>query len=79
MKCSTTISGNNNLRYNSTNGQKFGKENMNILFSTKQTSLAGKLDIYSKKGVLVWVKYLNSLSFPHRRDVTKLRISSHIF
>ena len=79
MKCSTTISGNNNLRYNSTNVQKFGKKNMNKLFSSKQTSLADKFDIYSKKGVLVLVKYLDSLSFPRRRDVTKLRILSHIF
>ena len=45
---------------------------------SKQAYSVGKLDIYTKiKNNYGFEKYLNSLSFPYRRDITRLRISAH--
>ena len=47
-------------------------------YSAKQAYAVGKLDTYTKiKNNFGFEKYLNSLSFPYRRDVTRLHTSSH--
>ena len=44
----------------------------------KQVCASGKLDLYTKvKNNFGLEKYLNILNFPLRRDITRLRISSH--
>ena len=46
--------------------------------SIRQTYTVGKLDSYTKiKYNFGFEKYLSTLSFPYRRDLTRLRISSH--
>ena len=51
---------------------------LNEWYSVKQAYSVGKLDTYTKiKNHFGFEKYLNSLSFPFRRDITRLRISSH--
>ena len=51
---------------------------LNEWYSAKQAYSVGKLDTYTKiKNHFCLEKYLNSLSFPYRRDITRLRISSH--
>ena len=51
---------------------------LNEWYSAKQAYSVGKLDTYTKiKNHFGFEKYLNSLSFPFRRDITRLRISSH--
>ena len=51
---------------------------LNEWYSVKQAYSVGKLDTYTKiKNHFGFEKYLNSLSFPYRRDITRLRISSH--
>ena len=53
---------------------------LNEWYSAKQAYSVGKLDTYTKiKNHVGFEKYLNSLSFPFRRDITRLRISSHRF
>lgn len=47
-------------------------------YSTKQSLAIGKLDTYTKiKSNFGFEKYLSSLPFTHRKDLTRLRISSH--
>ena len=51
---------------------------LNEWYSAKQAYSVGKLDTYTKiKNHFGFEKYLNSLSFAYRRDITRLRISSH--
>ena len=46
--------------------------------SIRQTYTVGKLDSYTKiKYNFGFEKYWSTLSFPYRRDLTRLRISSH--
>ena len=43
----------------------------------KQTCSVGKLDLYTNVKIIFGCeKYLNHLSFPYRRAITRLRISS---
>lgn len=47
-------------------------------YLAKQSYSIGKLDSYTKtKNNFGFENYLDSLSFPYRRDLTRLRISSH--
>ena len=47
-------------------------------YSLKQKYLVGKLDTYTKiKCNFGFEKYLNTQDFPHRRGITRLRISAH--
>ena len=47
-------------------------------YSTKQSLSVGKLDTYTRiKSNFGFEKYLNSLHFNYRKDLTRLRISSH--
>ena len=47
-------------------------------YATKQSLTIGKLDTYTRiKSNFGLEKYLSSLPFTHRKDLTRLRISSH--
>ena len=47
-------------------------------YSTKQSLAVGKLDTYTRiKSNFGFEKYLSSFPFTHRKDLTRLRISSH--
>ena len=47
-------------------------------YSAKQSLSVGKLDTYTRiKSNFGFEKYLSSLHFNHRKDLTRLRISSH--
>lgn len=47
-------------------------------YSTKESLAIGKLDTYTRiKNSFGFEKYLSSLHFTHRKDLTRLRISSH--
>ena len=51
---------------------------MNEWHAKKQECSVGKLDNYTKvKSSFGFKKYLSLLNFPFRRDITRLRISSH--
>ena len=51
---------------------------LNEWHSRKQICLVGKLDLYTNvKSIYGFEKYLNHLSFSYRKDITRLRISSH--
>ena len=51
---------------------------LNEWHSRKQTCSVDKLDLCSNvKSSFGFEKYLKHLSFPYRRDITRLRISSH--
>ena len=51
---------------------------LNEWHSRKQTRSVGKLDLYTNvTSIFGFEKYLNHLSFPYGRDITRLRISSH--
>ena len=51
---------------------------LNAWHSRKQICSVGKLDLYTNvKSIFGFEKYLNHLSFLYRKDITRLRISSH--
>ena len=74
----------NTVRY--TKPTSFNKKLANILkdkylhewYYTEQSLAIGKLDTYTRmKSNFGFEKYLSSFPFTHRKDLTRLRISSH--